>query len=1004
MKKILLILSGVYFCLHSFSQAGRLDSLFGHNGIQKTIFFKGNVLDESGKKVLQQADGKILVIFSISTEQGIVTRYLSNGTLDVSYGVGGFSQVINIGVQSAALQSDGKVVVVGNSYNGSDNDFAVARIKTNGNLDSSFGLKGVRVTDFGFYDQGNGVAIQSNGQIVVAGTVGEDFGVARYNTNGSLDLSFSTDGRQTTDFGFFEQANAVAIQNDGKIVVAGTVSAGFQSGMVDFAVARYNTNGSLDITFSGDGKQTTNFGFDDYGSAVVIQTDGKIVVAGTASESNAIGAHGNFALARYLTNGLLDNTFSGDGKQTTDLYKGDDAAAAIALQTDGKLVVGGLTTYGTNQNFGLARYNTNGSLDLTFSGDGRLQTNFGFDDVANSVMIQADGKIVLAGEIFNDSDHDFGLARYTSSGVPDVAFSGDGLVQGFFPTDVPLVYAGAALQADGKIVVVGHVQHKVSGSAGNSDFAIARYNTNGSLDSSFNTNGKLTKNYGSNDFATSVAIQLNGKIVVAGTSNKNFAVARFNANGSADSSFNGSGRVITDFGLSEFANAVVIQPDGKIVVAGGTTIDTFPSMSNFAVARYNINGSLDSSFSGDGKLTTEFGADDYVNALVIQKDGKILAVGSSQDSTLTTYFALARYNKNGTLDPTFSGDGKQVKNFLLGWQDDAKSVTLQGDGKILVAGAARDETSSSFLIARYKTDGNLDSTFSADGIATVSFMGDDEATTILQQCDGKSIIGGLSNGGFQFAIARCNLNGVLDAGFGSGGKQITDVDSAGGGINKVVLSAHRVYAVGSYKWAPTKGIVAAYQLGSFAVTLKCPSSRTVPPDSGKCVATVKGIDPVVTPTNGTFTIKYALSGATTGSGTGTASNRVFNNGVTKVTYTMAEALEKTCNFTVTLNCTTLQENAPAKEITETGKSNTKSKLLVRVMPNPSSNFFSILTTSNSIERVQLRVTDVMGRVIEQRENIAANGAITIGHQYRAGIYYIQVMQGNEKILVRCIKR
>jgi uncharacterized delta-60 repeat protein len=989
MKKILLSFTIICICVTCSAQAGYLDPLYGNNGIQRTIFFKGNVQSESGKKVLQQADGKILALFVLSSGQGVIARYLSNGKLDPTYGTGGFSQFLNMSLENALLQPDGKVVAVGYTFNDIDGDFAVARVKTNGFIDNSFGTNGMQITDFGDYDLAFGVAIQTNGKIVVAGASAENFALARYNANGTPDMTFDFDGKQTTDFGRFETANGVAIQPDGKIVVAGSTGGSFPVAQNDFAVARYTTSGTLDNTFSGDGKQTTDFGLgvDDYGQTVLIQPDGKIVVAGTAFESGEIAANGNFAVARYTTTGSHDNSFSGDGKASIDLYGDHDAAFSAALQPNGKIVLGGLTIVGADRNFGLARLNTNGTLDMTFSGDGKQQSSFGTDDLAYSVLIQKDAKIFLAGEAFNDSDYDLGLARYNSDGSPDKTFDLDGLDLTFFPSDVPLIFASAAVQADGKLLAAGYVQHKVAGSPGNMDFAVARYLPNGSLDNTFNGSGKLTVNFGYSDAASAISVLSDGKILIAGTSNGRSIIARYKSDGTPDHTFNASGRIITYMGPSGFITSMALQDDGKIVVGGGVA-------GNFAVMRHLPSGPLDNSFNGDGIQISDFDADDRVNAVAIQKDGKIVAAGVSFVDGFIAYFAVARYTSNGAHDNSFSGDGKQSRDFLLGGlQNDASALAIQGDGKILVAGSLRTETENTFLVARYKTDGNLDNSYNGDGLFPIIISGQDEGKSIILQVDGKAIIGGSSFGGARFALVRCKVDGTLDPGFGVCGKQQTNMSPTQGGINQLAIFQHRLYAAGNYEFVPLHGLTAAYQLGSFAVTLSCPSSRTVQPDPGKCAATVKSIDAVVTPSTGNFTIKYNLTGATVGSGTGTASNRLFNHGKTTVTYKIAEALEKTCSFSVTVNCAVASQSV-VENVTG---------LLVDVLPNPSLNHFTVNTRSNSIETVLLRVTDVLGRVVEQR-NAASNSSVTIGHSYRAGIYFIQVQQGNERRLLKCIKR
>jgi uncharacterized delta-60 repeat protein len=251
------------------------------------------------------------------------------------------------------------------------------------------------------------VALQGDGKIVVVGGAGgSDFALARYNPNGSLDTSFSGDGKQTTDFGGGDFADGVALQGDGRIIAVG--SSAPDGGGRDFALARYNPNGSLDTSFSGDGKQTTDFGSFSGAAGVAIQGDGKIVAVGDAG-GGTVGF--DFGLARYNANGTLDTSFSGDGKQTTDFGR-SSGAAGVAIQGDGKIVAVGATS-SSPYDFALARYNLNGSLDTSFSGDGKQTTGFGSSSAATAVALQADGKIVAvgSGQGFTQS-LDFAIARY----------------------------------------------------------------------------------------------------------------------------------------------------------------------------------------------------------------------------------------------------------------------------------------------------------------------------------------------------------------------------------------------------------------------------------------------------------------------------------------------------------------------------------------------------------------------------------------------------------------
>ncbi|MFE5711448.1 calcium-binding protein [Streptomyces sp. NPDC056501] len=278
-----------------------------------------------------------------------------------------------------------------------------------GDLDPGFDGDGRVTTDFGGFDQAGGVVVQvADSKIIAAGPAGGNFALARYNADGSLDTTFDTDGKVTTDFGGADEAFGVAVQADNKIVAAGRSDTG---GTNDFALARYNpTDGSLDTTFDTDGRVITNFGGNsDQADELAVQADGRIVAAGGSDA----GGNPNFALARFNpTDGSLDTTFDTDGRVTTD-FVGVDAATSLAVQSDGNIVAAGRSNTAGTVDFALARYNaTDGTLDTTFHADGRVTTDFGGFDSAAGVAVQPDGKIIAAGARSASGNTDFALARY----------------------------------------------------------------------------------------------------------------------------------------------------------------------------------------------------------------------------------------------------------------------------------------------------------------------------------------------------------------------------------------------------------------------------------------------------------------------------------------------------------------------------------------------------------------------------------------------------------------
>jgi uncharacterized delta-60 repeat protein len=809
--------AGTDFALTRYNTDGTLDATFGAGGRVNTDFPNG--LGGTAEAMIIQPDGKI-VLAGTAQESATsfnsvfaLARYNTNGSLDTTFDGDGRVTTpfpnASATARALAIQPDGKLVTAGISTDSTtfNNAFALARYNTDGSLDASFDGDGRVTTDIPglTFEEAHAVAIQSNGRIVVAGLGSGAFVLTRYNTNGSLDSgagsdltpgdSFGTGGIVTTAFGgTFEEANALAIQADGKIVAAGQTATSVAADM-NFALARYNTDGSLDSGAAGDltpgdsfgtgGKVITDFGLVDAARDVEIQADGKIIAVGGAGTTPG-GSF--FALARYNTNGSPDNSFDTDGKVLTDFSGGRFSLGAlgVTLQTDGRIVAVGDANITGQRDFGVARYNTDGSLDSGAAGDltpgdsfgtgGKVITDFLLnDDAVTALLLQSDGKIIAAGRnqlkirISQAQDPNFQLARYNANGTLDATFGAGGIVQTDFASNGDDFANDAALQTDGKIVVVGQTgAHFSQIPSADTFFGIARYNTNGSLDTTFDTDGKVTTDFGTtHDAAFAVAIQTDGKIVVAGTNGSDFILARYNTNGSLDTTFDTDGKVTTDFNATfDSARALVIQANGKIVAAGS-------SGSDFALARYNTDGSLDSGAAGDltpgdsfgtgGKVTTDFsGASDSINKLALQSDGKHVAAGSATTTggPAGADFALARYNTDGSPDNTFDGDGKTTTDF--GGSDQANGIALQSDGRIVAAGVyfvtpAAPGPSAFFAVARYNTNGQLDNTFGTGGKVTTDFFGvDNQANAVLIQPDQRILAGGYTDTGSSrdFALAR----------------------------------------------------------------------------------------------------------------------------------------------------------------------------------------------------------------------------------------------------------
>lgn len=414
-------------------------------------------------------------------------------------------------------------------------------------------------------------------------------------------------------------------------------------------------DGDLDPTFGVGGKVMTDFNHStDWANAVAIQPDGKFVVVGTTYKQNDFSDE-DFAVARYNTDGTLDSSFGSGGKVHTDFPGLAAVPSSVLLQPDAKiLVVGGAYPLFTFLgNIEMVRYNSNGNLDRSFGDNGIVTTVLDAGSYANAVVQQSDGKIIVAGTLFVDvvigdqSDTDFVLVRYNRNGSLDTTFGNGGVVStDFFGREDDAF--SVLLQPDGKIVAVGSANDPAS----YYDFAAVRYLNNGTIDETFGNSGTVTTDFGDQNFdrARSAVLLPNGKIIAAGFAIsqgggvQNFAVARYTKDGVLDNGFSNDGKQqITFDNCCQSANQVLLQPDGKIITVGYA--NTEDSDSDFLLARLNPNGSLDSTFGVAGKVRTSFGdLNGGANGAALQQDGKIVAVGfQATFSNQWSEFALARY-------------------------------------------------------------------------------------------------------------------------------------------------------------------------------------------------------------------------------------------------------------------------------------------------------------------------------------------------------------------------
>lgn len=374
--------------------------------------------------------------------------------------------------------------------------------------------------------------------------------------------------------------------------------------------------------------------------------------------------------------GELDTSFNGTGKLLIN-FDGNDRATQAAIAPDGKIVVVGSTDVSGGGDYALARIEANGTLDKSFSQDGleRVGSQPGVEDIGGGVVVLPDESIVVTGQ--GNSTKDFFTEELNPDGSKNESFAE--ATGGASTVDFGGEEAANDIvrQPDGKLVIVG------STSTDGGDFAIARLNADGTLDTSFNGTGKQTVNFGGSDVAEKVALTPEGKIVVIGEGGSvhDMAITRLNSNGTVDTSFGSFGEKLVDFGGTETARGLALQPDGKILVEGSTSA---VGEGDLAVARLNPNGELDSSFNGNGKLTLGYGApEEFGTGVAVQQNGRILVMGS--DADVNRDFVVSRLNADGTVDTSFGHNGTATVEY--GGVEFDGSLVLQPDGNIVLVGS-----------------------------------------------------------------------------------------------------------------------------------------------------------------------------------------------------------------------------------------------------------------------------------------------------------------------------
>ena len=644
------------------------------------------------------------------------------GDVDLSFDPG---SGVNGTVNAVVLQPDGKVIIGGHftTVKGLARP-GIARLNADGSGDPTFNPG--TGPNYGV----SSLALQSDGKVLIGGDFTTVNGrnrnaIARLNSNGSLDSSFNPVVGPPY-VGIF----SIVLQSDGKVFIGGdfaTVNGTFRNG-----IARLNADGSLDSSFNSG----TGVGGHPAGvvGSIVVRSDGKVLIGGEFSTVNGTNRNG---IARLNANGSLDSSF--------DPGTGADWVSSIVLQPDGKVLFGG---------YGIARLNSDGSPDTNFNAN----ANGGWDNVA-SIIVQSDGKVLIGGDFitFYGANSD-GIARINANGSVDGSFN-PGTVVGSYPSGVNSV----AVQSDGKVFIGGYFSGQ-----------IARLNIDGSLDGSFHPGSGLDGSI------SSLVAEPTGKVLIGGVytfiNGTNRFGGQLNADGSRDSTFISSSFNPDLAALIQYDDCgsqlcsceksttptVLVQADGRVLIGGYvlTTVSCYPEgggqISRYFLARFNTDGSLDTSFEAAIENPTDSRS---IAALAVQQDGKVIVGGNFSSIKGTNRNGIARLNTNGSLDNSF--------NAGTGNYSSVSSVALQSDGKVLIGGGFTVVNGTNRNnIARLNANGSLDSSFNpGTGVSGGSVY------SVALEPDGKVLVGGsftTINGTNRNNIGRLNANGSLDTSFKPG--------------------------------------------------------------------------------------------------------------------------------------------------------------------------------------------------------------------------------------------
>lgn len=713
--------------------------------------------------------------------------------------------------ETSVLQPDGKTVLAGYTSIGSttdSNDIAVLRFNDDGSIDPSFGNDGRVVIDISnSNDFIYSMALQSDGKLVLAGKTFTDISggiysrllVVRLLANGLPDSSFAGDGIYNFDYSANGEAlYNVAVLPDGKILAAGTVT----STTPELLLLRLLDDGTPDASFGGDGFVQVSGHLLMNPMKLAIDPSSRILISGQTTTG------GRFGVERYKSNGVIDSSFGIDGLAAANIDMAADIPYTLKISSDGKIVVAGNSKDPVTgwDRVAICRLSANGIPDNSFGSNGRVITPFpNFMGIATSLSISPTGKII-AGVIWNDvffSDYGFLLLGYKENGIIDSLFGADGFIQTKLSSEVLTYNSDLHVNSNNEINFTSTAKHGIS----NNDFFMAQFNDNGTRHLSFGNNGETWGDLipaASDEGANYIAWQSDESMMIGGSFaygvNSDFLVAHYKTDGTMEESFGGTGFVRIDIDdLSDHAQSILNNPDGSFFVCGYSH-DSIDEKQEATVAKLKADGRLDFDFGDHGIVETTLGELSAVPVkYLLQPDNKIVGCGAVLFSSTTWKACIFRLNSDGTNDNTFSDDGLAEYELPSSGLGVLRDIALLSDGSILCCGY-HDATG---VLIKLLSNGTFDNSFGNNGVVTFVASTLYSINSLVVQQDGSIVLSGsgqiAGNVSLDYMLFRFLSNGDPDINFGLNGTSFINHDNYDDWAAEIgVLADGRITVTGEY--------------------------------------------------------------------------------------------------------------------------------------------------------------------------------------------------------------